>query len=168
MNQWNRLDETEALPARRLHRPPVTLVFGNPCVPDLPALRLVSLTGGPIIEIRQRQLVIGRHSSADVQILEPDISRRHCRLFHADGEWHVEDLGSLNGTQVNGEPIIEVALRPSDMLHIGAQRFRVETEPVPAPAAGQPEPGRSEQVLRSIARLLAEDDGDRVGQGLAA
>ncbi len=168
MSEWQRLDETEALPARRLDRPPVALVLGDHRGSEVPALRLVSLTGARIVQIHQRSAVIGRHSSADVQILEADISRRHCRLFYADDDWYVEDLGSLNGTLVNAEPITETPLRSNDLLHVGGQRFRVKIGPEESPGAGQVELGHRDQVLRSIARILAEDEGVDRRHGAAA
>src|SRR6516225_10846207 len=70
-----------------------------------PLLRLVSIPGAQKMEFHRRELVIGRHSSADVQLPNREVSRFHCRLFHANDCWQVEDMDSLNGTVVNGEQV---------------------------------------------------------------
>jgi pSer/pThr/pTyr-binding forkhead associated (FHA) protein len=49
--------------------------------------------------------VMGRHPNCDGQFGAPWVSRRHCRFFLAGNEIWVEDLGSLNGTILNGEQL---------------------------------------------------------------
>ncbi len=69
---------------------------------------------------------IGRSRQADVAIPDTTVSRRHCRLFEVDGLLRVQDLGSLNGTQVAGESVTEAPLRPSDQFTVGPMTFRVD------------------------------------------
>src|SRR5690606_3382468 len=61
------------------------------------------------------------------------VSRRHAELSIADGCLFARDLGSRNGIQVNGRVTVESALRPGDVLRVGAQEFEVAAvaEPVP-------------------------------------
>ena len=47
-------------------------------------------------------LVIGRSSRCDLAVADRCLSRQHLRLFQEDGQWMVEDLGSRNGTRING------------------------------------------------------------------
>jgi hypothetical protein len=60
---------------------------------------------GRVVDVSEDGFVVGRDPDSDLAIDEDGISRRHCRFFVKDGEWHVEDLGSTNGVRVNGELI---------------------------------------------------------------
>src|SRR5207247_535425 len=59
-------------------------------------LRLVLQPGGLCVEVNRPDMLVGRHSTADVRLSLPDISRRHCRFIFADGTWRVVDLSSFN------------------------------------------------------------------------
>ena len=63
-------------------------------------------------------LTIGRASENDIVILDSAASRRHARIVSSDGRWFVEDLGSTNGTQVNGERITRRELARGDMIKV--------------------------------------------------
>jgi len=63
--------------------------------------------------------LIGRLPECDVTIDDPAVSRRHARLTYSDGGYSVEDLGSTNGVQVNGESVQRAALRDGDRLDLG-------------------------------------------------
>ena len=70
---------------------------------------------------------IGRTARADFIVDAALISRLHCRLTaDKSDQLVVEDLGSTNGTMVNGKKIDRVALRAGDMLTVGRVEFRVE------------------------------------------
>ncbi|NNF16465.1 MAG: GGDEF domain-containing protein [Gammaproteobacteria bacterium] len=71
-------------------------------------------------------LVIGRGSDADVTLPDAQISRRHCRVRRSKDGIYVEDLGSTNGTQVDGESIDHCVLPPSGRLRVGSFVMRVE------------------------------------------
>lgn len=65
---------------------------------------------------------IGRTAVSDIVLLDSSISRRHCRIFKMNGQYHVADLGSGNGTYVNGERIAEVTtLASEDIIQVGAK-----------------------------------------------
>jgi pSer/pThr/pTyr-binding forkhead associated (FHA) protein len=57
------------------------------------------------------------------------VSKRHCRLRLHEGRLSVEDLGSVNGTCVNGQPVERAELRPGDGLNIGGHNFHVVAGP---------------------------------------
>jgi adenylate cyclase len=52
----------------------------------------------------------------------PDISGKHCEFTFRDGYWYVRDLGSTNGTKVNGTRVQEKLLHPKDEVTIGRRR----------------------------------------------
>jgi hypothetical protein len=71
-------------------------------------------------------LVIGRTEAADIPLADASVSRRHARLFYLDGRWHVEDLGSRNGTHLNGKPVRNpLAIDAGDQIRIGDTVLRV-------------------------------------------
>ena len=85
-------------------------------------------------------VTVGRDDSADLQLRDKAISRRHATL-RVEGETAViEDLGSRNGTFVNGDRVDDARrLREGDALQLGAtileiRSSRGETEPFPPPA----------------------------------
>jgi pSer/pThr/pTyr-binding forkhead associated (FHA) protein len=97
------------------------------------AVELLSLASGeradPIpvtLLINRFPCVVGRHSGADRRLSDPSVSRRHCAFTLRDGRVWVEDLGSLNGTRLNGETL--ESARPvadGDLLDLAHLRFRV-------------------------------------------
>ena len=69
---------------------------------------------------------IGRGAHADFVFEAPLVSRVHCRLTaDASGQLVMEDLGSTNGTSVNGTPTARAVLRPDDFLGVGRVTFTV-------------------------------------------
>lgn len=116
-------------------------------------LRLRSESGSEIVEIDQPSAVLGRHTDADVRLLAPDVSRRHCRLFFTAGVWHAEDMASLNGLAVNGQRVRTSPLFLGDRLRIGATTFIVERAAVPRGIKGR---GGKNETLRSIADVIAK------------
>jgi hypothetical protein len=87
-------------------------------------------------------LIVGRRPPAEVLLRDDAVSGRHARFARRDGEWVVEDLGSTNGTFVNGQRLVDPApLRPGDVVGIGNATWCFESDsPVggggPAPAGG--------------------------------
>jgi pSer/pThr/pTyr-binding forkhead associated (FHA) protein len=76
--------------------------------------------GPPSVDLVPPETVIGRDASCHVTIPDASVSHRHARVYHSDGEWYVEDLGSTNGTFVNDRPLTRpVVLRPGDTVSIG-------------------------------------------------
>ncbi|HVM24185.1 MAG TPA: DUF3662 and FHA domain-containing protein [Candidatus Limnocylindrales bacterium] len=68
--------------------------------------------GGPVIGI-------GRASDNDVILDDPMVSRHHCQLKLQHGAYGFTDLGSRNGSTVNGQPVSQVALGPGDVIRVG-------------------------------------------------
>jgi two-component system, cell cycle response regulator len=74
--------------------------------------------------LSEREIILGRGTDCDVQIDRDSVSRRHARVFQVDGEWHVEDLGSTNGSYINDRPIRRAPLGDNDFLKIGSAIFK--------------------------------------------
>lgn len=72
------------------------------------------------------ELVIGRGSNCDIVIGDLSVSRRHARLIRRDGRWVLQDLGSTNGTHLNGTRVGRCELRPGDELDLGSARLKVD------------------------------------------
>jgi pSer/pThr/pTyr-binding forkhead associated (FHA) protein len=96
---------------------------------EIPPLRLVLHPSGAVIECAQPSVLLGRHSTADVRLPQPEVSRRHCRLVYSKGEWQLFDLNSLNGVFVNGLKVQQAVLRHRDELHIGGYTLTVDLLP---------------------------------------
>ena len=116
---------------------------------DFAPLRLVLQPSGLVVELSEPDMVIGRHSTADVRLPLPDVSRRHCRFVYADGCWQVFDLNSLNGVYVNGAPVDQAKLHPRDVVRIGGFTFAVDVPRQPCDDTAD-----SSSVLHSIADAL--------------
>jgi len=81
---------------------------------------------------------IGREG-ADITLDDDQVSRSHARVSVAGATVTIEDLGSTNGTFVNGAKIdAATTLAPGDTVRIGATTFALEAEPEPTPAMPEP------------------------------
>jgi len=72
------------------------------------------------------ELLVGRHPSCDVILESISVSRRHARLTFRDGGWVLQDLGSTNGTRLNGLLVGRCRLQPGDQLALGDQLLQVD------------------------------------------
>jgi pSer/pThr/pTyr-binding forkhead associated (FHA) protein len=79
---------------------------------------------GQLIPVAERT-EIGRALDCDISILEPALSRKHAELWPEGDELVLRDLGSANGTHVNGKEIDEVKLKDGDILQFHKIRFIV-------------------------------------------
>jgi len=116
--------------------------------PAISADRRVLLRGvsGPHHGCRftlERPLLIGRSSEADVRIDDPAFTERHAQLEWVDGRLRLRDLGSAEGSLVNGHPVRDAVLAPGDQIIFAThERFVVETplsiRPTPVPPVDAP------------------------------
>jgi predicted component of type VI protein secretion system len=124
--------------------------------------------------------VIGRREDCDFRIPLGDISRKHCRLIKEENVLKIEDLGSSNGTYINGKRIHEAELAPGDTVQIGPVVFVTQLDGEPAeedlhpyqPAAhhAEPEHANEEEPTTTLEESEAhehetappslKDDGD--------
>lgn len=75
--------------------------------------------------------VIGRREDCDFRIPLGEVSRKHCRLIRDGEQFRVEDLGSSNGTYVNGKRIQEASLSAGDTFQIGPLAFVLQLDGQP-------------------------------------
>ena len=81
-------------------------------------------------EIDGESLFVGRSTHCDITIADRFLSRRHARIFNTDEGWRIEDLGSRNGTFVNGRQVEEpAAIQAGDVIALSASLIKVQ--PVP-------------------------------------
>jgi hypothetical protein len=108
-----------------------TLVFRRPVpVPTRALLRLVARDGAErAIEVDGTPLAIGRAADNGLVVADPRVSRHHARLQARRGTLVLTDLGSTNGTRVNGVRVDECALGAGDRVLMGDTVLLVEQLP---------------------------------------
>src|SRR4051794_19642815 len=88
------------------------------------------------IKLSDGVTTIGRHNECQLRIKSSQVSRKHCEVFEKKGLLLVKDLGSSNGTLVNGKKVQgQRVLEPGDELTIGPVLLRVAKVGAAAPAA---------------------------------
>jgi predicted component of type VI protein secretion system len=130
---------------------------------------------GKRLKLPDGETVIGRDPDAQLRIASNEVSRRHCLLIAEGERLKVRDLGSSNGTFVNGTPIEEeYELQPGDLLVIGPMGFRfpgpasAEAATPPLAASPRKSPREKEQEKLSddeIALWLADGSSDQLSSG---
>jgi hypothetical protein len=76
-------------------------------------------------DLMQARVVIGRSSACALVLGDDTVSRRHAELRLEGGRWLLRDLGSANGTFVNGRQVVEAEVRPGDVVHLGGAQLRL-------------------------------------------
>jgi len=96
--------------------------------------KLISTAGEQSIDLQLgRTVVVGRAVTSDIPIYDPTISRRHAEVSLTENGVLVKDLGSSNGTFLNGAKIAEAEAGPNDVVTFGKVAFRVKEVTAPAP-----------------------------------
>ena len=121
---------------------------------------------GSVVEIpdvKDRPFVLGRVQGADYVVRDERASRRHLQLVPlGDGRLHLKDLGSANGTFIEGERIHERVLLGGEEIRIGDVLLRVRKEPPEAPA---PSP---RVATESMVRRMVDQRDRRTRVGVLA
>ena len=113
---------------------------------------LVPPTGPPVV-LKRDVTVLGRKRDVcDIVLERESVSALHCVLVKTDGLLFVRDLGSTNGTCVNGQRIARGALLPNDELKLGDVRFRVKLGPADG-ADGTDVPDATQEVTEALAAV---------------
>jgi pSer/pThr/pTyr-binding forkhead associated (FHA) protein len=103
--------------------------------------KLIPADGSRPLSITRDVTIIGRKRGlCDVVVDHHGVSKLHCAIAKTDGLLFIRDLGSTNGTKVNGQRVTRGALLPGDELCFGSMKFRVHLGP------GEPEVGHDEKT----------------------
>src|ERR671920_2608817 len=111
----------------------------HPIFQPMAVYRLISSTGDQAFELPPgRSLVVGRGVTSDIAIYDPTISRRHAELTVGPDGVEVRDLGSSNGTCINGSRVSAGRLNPNDSITFGKVLFQLKDQKVSGerPGAG--------------------------------
>lgn len=90
-------------------------------------VRIDGESSGEVVSLPRSPMLVGRSSAVQVHIAEVSVSREHARILYEEGVYCVEDLGSLNGTEVNGRRVTRARLHDGTLLQVGQRaRFRFQ------------------------------------------
>jgi len=153
----------------RAYLAPHANIFGSSMESQLPkvspprrlALRFISgkYQGGEFLLEDKKEIIVGRSSDLDMVLVEDMVSRKHARIACSD-QITIEDLGSTNGTFVNGERIKRATLKEGDRVLIGTNILKVVVADAASPGnslrkrSEQPPSGRAQ--TRSMSGAIDE------------
>ncbi len=118
---------------------------------------LLVVERGPVPSLRfalqQEQMTIGRSAGNELVLADPEVSRRHVRVLRRADGYAVEDIGSTNGTFVNGQRISHLTLlQDGDTIDLGdTVRLRFVSSRTPPPVAPEPSVTISERPTEMLA-----------------
>ncbi|MCL1852629.1 MAG: DUF3662 domain-containing protein [Peptococcaceae bacterium] len=78
---------------------------------------------GKVYHLVQDAVVVGRQQACDLALRDDEVSRQHLNVFREGLRWCIEDLGSTNGTFVNGVRVDKYILKPQDRVRLGQTTF---------------------------------------------
>ena len=107
--------------------------------------------------------VVGRREDCDLRIPLGEVSRKHCRILRDGDSLKLEDLGSSNGTFLNGSRVQEALLSPGDTIQVGPVVFVLQIDGQPSDDELQPV-----QMESAAAGVLGDDDGPVMGGDMGA
>ncbi|MBX9677383.1 MAG: FHA domain-containing protein [Gemmataceae bacterium] len=98
-------------------------------------IALIPLEGGDPFEVAKEMVVVGRQEECELRLDHKSVSKAHCVLVKTDGLLVLRDLGSTNGTRVNGTRVRRAALLPNDKVSFANCHFQVHIGPRELPIA---------------------------------
>src|ERR1700755_1652835 len=108
--------------------------------------------------------LFGRDEDCDVRLDHKSVSKLHCVIIKTDGLLLLRDLGSTNGTRVNGQRVRRAALLPNDILSGAKLKFRVQFGPEETGAPPEAMTQRIEgKALNRLLKRVAADADDVSG-----
>src|SRR3989442_5597071 len=110
------------------------------------------------IELKPGTNSIGRNAANDFTIEDPSVSGRHCQIIVDEESVSIKDLGSTNGTFVNGKLVEEAHLEPNESVRLGNVELLFQVE------APEPSPTRFSEDLRDDASSHSHGIGEDVAR----
>jgi pSer/pThr/pTyr-binding forkhead associated (FHA) protein len=104
---------------------------------------LLAMSVGPDIPLDRDVVTVGRHPECDIRLGSLRVSRRHCIITTDRGDVVVQDLGSTNGTWINGRRVAAAQIRPGDEVSIADARYLMAKAPTLRAVVAEP-PSRCE------------------------
>ena len=134
--------------------------------------QLIPVKGGPPVTLAQSVTLVGRSPRlCDLSLEHTSVSKLHCVLVKTDGLIYMRDLGSTNGTRVNGQRVLRGALLPGDRISFAGASFKVHLGPDPRLSTGMvdldgptemvplpEEMDNDSDISNSDVRLLSDSD----------
>jgi serine phosphatase RsbU (regulator of sigma subunit) len=106
-------------------------------------------------DVESDELIIGRSMKADLSVPDRFLSRQHARLFRSDDAWMIEDMGSRNGTFVNGARVnAPTVVSPGDVITMSASTITVSVHGEAQPAAARRDMLGEGSVFRPATELI--------------
>src|SRR6187549_2723902 len=94
-----------------------------------------------VVPFVREEITIGRQEGNTIRLTERNVSRRHARLMRQNGHVVVEDLGSSNGTRINGERISgQSSVKDGDLIQIGDYDLALQSDAAAAASAQRARP----------------------------
>lgn len=90
---------------------------------EAPSAYLIRSGTGQSISIRAAAFTVGRGRGNNLNVPDPQVSRRHAVIRYAQGRWFIQDQDSAAGTYVNGQRVTATVLNPGDRIRIGSAEF---------------------------------------------
>src|SRR5215469_5504706 len=116
--------------------------------------QLVPIEGGAPIDIVKDLIVVGRLEECDLRLEHKSVSKLHCVIVKTDGLLLLRDLGSTNGTRVNGTRVRRAALLPNDQVSIAHFKFRISLGPDEQPVPVRPHEHTQALDQQELAQLM--------------
>ncbi|HEY1089070.1 MAG TPA: FHA domain-containing protein [Archangium sp.] len=122
---------------------------------DVYALKFISgkYQGGEFPLKGDKQLIIGRSSELDIVLVEDMVSRKHAKITLSAGKITIEDLGSTNGTFVNGEKVKSSRLKEGDRILVGTSILKLVKAGANAPELSD---AQVKQNLEQVAAVQSQ------------
>lgn len=105
-----------------------------------------STVKGQKFDLDRDEIRIGRNSQNLVALDDPSISDHHCSITRDGRKYFLTDLGSTNGTRLNGAPVTRAPLRPKDIIQIGSLELMFDGQDVDVSATVSHDTARIEEV----------------------
>jgi hypothetical protein len=83
---------------------------------------------GQDLRVDKRRVLLGRSRECDIQVEDPNVSRRHAELRQEGPSYWIVDLDSTNGIEVNGKRVKRAKLEPGDTFTVGSTEITFSTE----------------------------------------